>query len=517
MDKMVKLFGSLLFFLLLITACTVGPDYQRPETPASGMAAFYSVPDDMRQVISREEFSRWWQQINDPWLDNAVDHLLADNLQLKEAAARIQQAWAQLGIARGRLLPALSVSSSALRGFQGIDSGISGFGAPGAGAEQPLDGTGAAGTASFQGNENERIYFTQLEAGLSTSWQVDLFGGLERSSTAARLQYMASLANAEALIHSLISELARRRISLAALQQRLDLARETAENRKLTLNVVERRYRRGVTGTSATDVYLARENLAAVTSRIPDLQSRIRKQLHLLDVLLGRSPGTTSAQKIRLPKLQPPGTVPPGLPAQLIDRRPDLRANEFRLAASVEQVGAAVADLYPDLTLTGAIGLRDDGLSTFFDTANLFGTIVADIMVKLFQGGRLRANIDLQEAEARELAADYAGNVLTALEEVETALSNGRYLGDQLDHLEDRLENTRKAAQQVMEKYSSGLVPLLDVLVAERRRFGAAQEYVLIAQAAWNNRIALYLALGGDWLGKQPELAPARLPQQTKE
>lgn len=517
MDEMVKFFGFLIFFLVPITACTVGPDYQRPETPAGEMAAFYNAPDGVRQIISGKDFSRWWHRINDPWLDNAVDHLLVDNLQLKEAAARIQQAWAQLGIARGSKLPALSVSSSALRGFQGIDSGISGFGTGGAGAGQPLNGTGAAGAAPFQGNDSESIYFTQLEAGLSTSWQVDLFGGLERTSTAARLQYLASLANAEALIHSLISELARRRISLATLHQRLDLVRETAENRKLTLQVVERRYRRGVADTSATDVYLARENLAAVTSRIPDLQSRIREQLHMLDVLLGRSPGTTAAEKISPPKIQPPGTLPPGLPARLIDRRPDLRANEFRLAASVEQVGVAVADLYPDLTLTGAIGLRDNALSTFFDSANLFGTIVADIMVNLFQGGRLRANIDLQKAEARELAADYAGKVLTALEEVETGLSNGRYLGDQLDHLEERLDNTRKAARQLMEKYTSGLVPLLDVLVAERRRFSAEQEYVLLAQAAWNNRIALYLALGGDWLGKQPGLEPLGFPQQDRD
>jgi len=483
------------------------------ETPASGLEAFYNAPADVNQIISRDEFNRWWRQMDDPWLDDSVELLLGGNLQLKEAAARIRQAWAQLGIARGSMLPSLSASGSALRGFQGIDSGISTFGTTGTGNGQPLDG----GATSFQRSENERFYFTQLEAGLSTSWQVDLFGGLERSRAAAHLTYLASLANAEALIHSLISELARRRISLATLQQRIDLTRETEENRKLTLNIVERRYRRGVADTSATDVYLARENLAAVTSQIPDLQRRLREELHMLDVLLGRPPGRATVDDIHIPPLQPPGSVPLGLPAQLIDRRPDLRANELRLAASVEQVGVAVADLYPDLTLTGSLGLRDDELSTFFDSANLFGAIVGDIMVRLFQGGRLRANIALQEAEARELAAAYAGDVLTALEEVETVLSNGRYLAEQLDYLEDRLQNTRKAARQLTEQYRSGLVPLLDVLVAERRRFEAEQEYLLIAQAAWNNRIALYLALGGDWLGSQPELKPVDLPRKSND
>jgi len=497
----------------MITACTVGPDYRRIETPASGLHPFYNTPDDIGRIISGNQFSRWWRRMNDSWLEDSVELLLADNLQLKEAAARIRKAWAQLGIARGSMLPSLSASGSARRGFQGIGSDASTSGTAGKGNEQSLDVIDAA---SLQRSESERIYFTQLEAGLSTSWQVDLFGGLERRSAAARLNYLASLANAEALVHSLISELARRRIALATLQQRIDLLREAEENRKLTLNIVERRYRRGVADTSATDVYLARENLAAATSQIPDLQRRIRQELHMLDVLLGRSPGRTTENEIHIPPLQPPGQVPPGLPAQLIDRRPDLRANELRLAASVEQVGVAVADLYPDLSLTGSISLRDEKLSTFVDSANFFGAIVGDIMVRLFQGGRLRADIDLQEAEVRELAAAYAGDVLAALEEVETALSNGRYLSEQLDDVGDRLHNARKAAWRLTEQYHRGLVPLLDMLVAERRRFAAEQDYLLVAQAAWNNRIALYLALGGDWLGRQPELKPVDLPYEGK-
>ncbi len=513
MDLMLKLVGGVILFLTLITACTMGPDYQEMETPVSGLATFYNAPDTENQFISGKQFSRWWRRMNDPWLDESVELLLADNLQLKEAAARIWQAWAQLGIARGSRFPSLSASGSASRRFQGIDTGVSAFETAETGTGQPFDGAGT----QLQGSETGHVYFTQLEAGLSTSWQVDLFGGLERSSAAARLNYLASLANAEALIHSLISELARRRISSATLQQRINVAREAEENRKATLNIVERRYRRGVAGTGVTDVHLARENLAAVTSRIPDLRRRLKEELHLLDVLLGRPPGKTTAEEIHIPPLQPPGSVPAGLPAQLIDRRPDLRANELRLAASVEQVGVAVADLYPDLTLTGSIGLRGDELSSFFGSTHLFGAVAGDIMVRLFQGGRLRANIKLQEAEVREMAAAYAGNVLTALAEVETALSNGRYLSEQLDHLEDRLQNTRTAAQRLTEQYRSGLVPLLDVLAVERRRFEAEQEYVLVGQAAWNNRIALYLALGGDWLDRQPELIPVDLPQEKND
>ena len=491
------------FICALAASCTVGPEYRRPETAVDRIDAFRHAPDDLRQVSATESFSRWWRSMDDPWLDRSVDLLLEDNLQLKEAAARVHQAWARLGIVRGGRLPAVALSGSALRSFQGT------------GAVFPQSGAGVpatAGTPTAAGG-GERLYFTRLEMGLSTSWQLDLFGRLERAATAAGMEYLAALAEAEALVHSLIAELARRRVSVATLRQRIELVEETVENRELTLTVVERRYRRGIADTSAADVYLARENLAAAAARIPSLRSELRQQLHTIDVLLGLVPGTTVAAETGMAPLPPPNGVSVGLPARLVDRRPDLRANELRLAASVEQIGVTVADLYPDLTLTGSIGLADNELAGFFDSANLFGSIVGDLMLRLFEGGRLRANIDLREAEAEELVAAYAQGVLPALEEVETALSNGNFFSMQLELLADQLENVRKAARQLREQYGRGLVPLLDVLVTERRRYEAEQEYLLTAQAAWNNRIALYLALGGDWLDRRPDPEPMRLPQ----
>jgi NodT family efflux transporter outer membrane factor (OMF) lipoprotein len=507
--------------LLLITACAVGPEYRRPKTIVDQVESFQNAPDNVQQVLAAGTFNHWWRNMDDPWLNNAVNSLLEDNLQLKEAAARVQQAWAQLGIARGSQLPSLSISGSAARVGVGVDAtsafssrnfGNVSSGQPG----QTGNNNGVTAGAASTGSGSSRIYFTQLEAGISTSWQVDLFGKLERSTAVARLNYLASLVNAEALIHSLIAELARRRISQATLQQRIKLAEETVESRNLTLKIVERRYRRGIADTATRDVYLARENMAAAASRIPNLKSQLSEQFHLVDVLLGLPPGTTTPDEINMPQLPPPDAVSVGLPARLIDNRPDLRGNELRMAAGVERIGVAVADLYPDLTLTGSVGFQNDELSGFFNSTNLVGSIIGDIMVRLFDGGRLRAGIDLREAEARELAAAYAGDVLTALEEVETALSNDRYFAAQIDLLEDRLKNIRKAAQLLEEQYQRGLVSLLDVLVTERRRYEAEQEYLVTAQAAWNNRIALYLALGGDWFDRQLNLKPMRVPWEEQ-
>ncbi len=486
--------------LMVTTACTVGPDYQRPDTVAGQGAPYENTRDDLSQVVSSDGFSRWWRAMEDPLMDGYINDLLADNLQLMEAAARIRQAWAQLGIERGALYPGLSATGSAARRFQSLDN-------VGVTSGIPIPETGGT----------QRFYFTQLEAGLSTSWQVDLFGKVERSIAAARKNYLASRADTEALVHSLIAELARRRVALASLKRRLELTQQTVESRELTLKAVERRYRRGAGNVSAVDVYLARENVAAAAAEVPNLRRRMIDEAYALDLLLGLAPGTVDPETTDIPVLPPPRKTPVGLPAQLVDRRPDLKANELRMAAAVEQIGVAVANLYPDLTLSGSIGYQNDELNQFFNSSNLFGAILGDITAPLFQGGRLRANIELQEARTRELAAAYARQVLNALREVETALSNARYLSEQIRHLENRLENIRRAEKQMQELYRKGLVSLLEVLETQRRRYVAEQTWLVNAQAAWNNRIALYLALGGDWLENEPDLQPFPLPVESRD
>jgi len=304
---------------------------------------------------------------------------------------------------------------------------------------------------------------------------------------------------------------------MATLGRRLELTEETVESRRRTLRIVERRYRRGTGTATSVDVYLARENLAAAAGELPRLRSQLMEQAYALDLLLGQAPGTIDPLQADIPVLPPPAPVAAGVPAQLIDRRPDLEAAELRLVAAVAEIGVAVADLYPDLTLTGTIGFQNQELDDFFNSSNLFGSILGDVLLRLYEGGRLRATIDLQDARARELAAVYARQVLNALREVEVALGNTLYLSRQLELLEDRLENIRQAERGSRDNYRRGLISLLDVLEIERRRYVAEQAYLLVAQAAWNNRIALYLALGGDWLEQAPVLEPFPLPVKVDD
>lgn len=482
-------FYAIFISFFTIVSCTVGPDYERPETAAQTPKAFQNAPDTLSNALTDRDLSRWWRRMDDPVMDRFVGRLLSENLQLKEAAARIAQAWAKLGIERGGRWPALSASTAATRGFQPTGAGSGGSAIPVPGA-----------------SGDDRVYFTRLELGLSASWQVDLFGTVRRRIAAAADRYLASRAETRALVHALIAELARRRIALATLKRRLALTERTEKNRNRTLKTVELRYKRGTGDVSASDIYVSRENLSSVAADVPELRGRLAEEGYFLDVLLGYPPGTIDPFNVDMPMLPPPEPPPVGIPARLVDRRPDLRAAELRLIAASHDIGVAVADLYPNLTLNTTIGLRGDDGNTLFDTANLAGDIMGNLIARLFEGGRLRANVDLQEARARKLSAAYADAVLNALREVETALSNGVYLDRRIADLERSVESIRKAEYDAWRKYRRGLRPLLAVLDIQRRRYAAEQAYLLTAQAAWNNRIALYLALGGDWLEREPTI-----------
>jgi NodT family efflux transporter outer membrane factor (OMF) lipoprotein len=475
--------GSLI--LLGIAGCTLGPDYQRPRTPVHDHETYINAPapETLSEVIAGSGVSRWWERMEDDQMAGYVGLLLLQNLRLQEAAARVDQAWAQLRMQRGGWWPVVSGSVSGSR--QMIPLSGTTF------TEFPLPG---------ESNTADHIYVTQWDIGLSARWQLDLFGRVRRGTESAEAFLEASLADAEALTHSLIAEVARTRVRLATLQRQLELSGETVESRWLTLSVVERRYERGVRDASALDVYLARENLSAARADMIELRQQMSAEAYTLDLLLGRTPGSTDPRKVALPILPPPQKPPTGLPAQLLDRRPDLRSAELRLKAATARIGVAIADLYPDLTLSASIGFQNDELRGWFSTSNLAGTLMGDILVRLFEGGRLRANIDLQKAQAEEAAAVYAGQILSALQEVETALSDEAYLAEQLEELDVQRINIRRAEELAWSSYRRGLRPLLDVLDAQRRRYMIEQTYLLAAQSAWNSRIALYLALGGDWM-----------------
>ncbi len=456
----------------LLAGCAVGPDYERPVEAAVLPAEFRDPADAADAALTGNEMTPWWQQIEDSAFAADVQLLLEDNLSLQAATERVTQAEARLTIQKGGQRPSLAVGGSGGRAFNPNPTG----GIP------------------------ERIYADTFAADVSVGWTLDLFGRVRRSVEAGQANFAASLADREALQHALIAQLLNLRVSVATNHRLLDLAEQNVRNRDLLYTLVKQRYETGARGAQLADVYLAEDNATSVRAEAAEFQRVLTDEIFRLDVLLGRQPGSVPVDETTFPLLSPPPPAPTALPAELLDRRPDLRASDFRARAANANVGVAVADLYPQFQITGRAGGSSDTIDNLFSYEQLAGSLLGSINQQLFAGGALRANVELQEAAAREAAANYAAAILEALREVESALQADRRVAEQLEQQTRSLAALRNAERLNQQRYRDGLIPLQTYLEIEQRRYRTEQSWVRLQQQRWSTRVSLYLALGGDWM-----------------
>lgn len=462
---------------VIVAGCSLAPEFMRPETVVEEVKQFRHGPQAVEDAQRGAAMTAWWERINDPLLMTYVSRLKQHNLSLKEAGERVLQARARLDVQQGDWFPQLSANNQANRSFRPVNS----IGFPGA-----------------QGAD--RFFNTVVNSELQASWQLDLFGRVRSAVDAAEATLQASEADRQALLHSLIADVMRRRVAIATTQTLLELAKEAQENRQTIYDAARKRYRLGSRNTALSDVYLAEENLRAATTDVNALQRQLTDERYRLDVLLGQPPGTNAAHAARFPLMPPPRDVALCVPAALLDRRPDLRASALRAKAANADIGVAMANLFPDLTISGNYGVSGRTFQGLYSSEQLAGSILGSITARLFEGGTLRANIRLREAQARELAAAYAGDVLTALREVETALSAEVRLREEVEQQRRSVTALRNADTINEARYRRGVIPLQEWLDTQQRRYAAEQQWRRLQQQLWNNRVALYLALGGDWL-----------------
>lgn len=452
---------------IAVCGCMVGPDYSRPTTAADA-EPFVRIPVDWIDPNDPAAVGPWWKSFNDPMLDELIAEALAGNHDIRLAAAAVVESQALLDSAFGARMPSANYSASRTR------------------SKSP---------SMIPGYESEPV--TSYSQELSISYLVDVFGRLRRAERAAREDLAAARETEQAVVHSIIAAVVRSRVSIATQQRLLEVARRNVDSRTNTLSVVERRYRQGL--LSPVDMYLARENIASVQSQVPQLEQGILLASNGLDVLTGRRPGTREelpATLADLPELSP---IPVGLPAALLDRRPDVRAAESRLAAATERVGVNIAAMYPDLTLTALGGYQSDRFRMLTATENEVYAAVMGLAAPIFRGGQLKAQVAAAEARVKRFAAEYAKTVLTAMREVEDALVRNEKLGDRLVSLQIRLAEASRARQLALDRYSQGVDSILTVLETERRHILAETELVTTRGDLYNARIDLFLALGGDW------------------
>lgn len=469
------IFGLLLFSCCIIfTGCMVGPDYSRPQTAAQVHENFLYSEGHEVDVNDFSLVDRWWEGFGDQTTAELVRRALENNYDLQAAAARLIQAEALVEQARSALLPSITYGLSRDRSKRSFNLG------------------GGFGGGRFS------VMSTTWSHDISTSYVLDFFGKLRRAERAVIAEMFAAQANRQALVNSIIAAVVSARINISVMQRRLDIVRANIESQQQTLDIVQRRYDQGLVGP--VDVRLATETLASLRALEPAIELSLITAHNALDVLLARRPGTTGDLPMSLNELPALPSLPIGVPADLIDRRPDIVAAEFSLRSANEQVGVSVAQLFPDLTLTGTYGFSGDTMEEIFqqDETEMYAAIIS-LAQPVFNAGRLRSQVDAAKARYEELTAVYAATVLNAIREVEDALVSERLLAEQLEQTKIRLAEAQAAEDLSRQRYQNGVEAILSVLESERRSRMAEEELIVLQGQIWTARVNLYLALGGDW------------------
>lgn len=444
---------------IVLGGCAVGPDYRRPDIP---------IPDQhrMQETLATAEKPLAEQSWREVFKDSALQSLIQEALQAGPeallAVARIDETRALAGIARAPLLPQVSASLN---------------------------------TSPIARMEGDTLSSSFL-GGLGISWEIDLWGRYRRASEAARAEFLASIEARHALHSSLVANVARQYYQLAWLHETLEITEHSADNQRAILQLVRRLSSSGI--SSAAEERQQEVALATTESGIPSLRRQIGETEHALSLLLGRPPGPIAFNAGH--PLVLPEHIPAGLPAQLLERRPDIRQAEAALIAANARIGEAKAQLFPSLSLTAMFGGVSTRLSEVIDgRAATVASLGPNVFLPFFSGGRLYFNREAAQARMEQAGQNYRKAILNALGEVANALNAYATSQELMSIQARRLEAAREAMRLADLRFRAGTANFLEVLDAQRQLLAAETQR---SQALFERRAALisiYLALGGGW------------------
>ena len=473
------------FAALLLTGCTtVGPNYRQPDIPTP---AEYARQHDA-QALSDADLASWWRQFGDAQLDSLVARAIALNLDVQSAAARIREARARETLAGARGLPTLDAQASATR--QRISENAIPT-PPGAGPP------GSGGAFGLPGSE-----FSTFRLGLDASWEIDLFGGTRRGIEAAGARTGAALWTRSDLQATAAAEVANAYFSLRTLQERIanaetDLARQQREEQ-----LRRARFKGGL--TSGIEVEQQRFDTSTAAAELPTLRAQAEVQIHAIGLLTGTTPEALIAELSPAKAIPAPPAIPAGLPSDLLRRRPDIRAAERDVAAATADIGVATADLYPKISLTAAPALVSTALASLLDWGSRSYSLGASLLWPLFDGGKARANIAVANARQEQALIAYRKTVLTALKDVEDALSRTQADRNRLTDLARAHDAAKRAETLSQTRFRGGLVTYSEVLANQGKRLSVEKQMIETRGALARDSVALFKALGGGWPEERP-------------
>lgn len=514
-----------LLLTVAVSACTVGPNFHPPDTrlpeawhdlartdaataPNAHDAHETSATPSPAIVVDSDPDPRWWRHFHDATLDALIEQARAGNLDLQQAVLRIVEARTEVQSAAAQGLPNLRANASykreqlGLKGFlqsNGVYDKVDQLGAP----NSPVNAVAPGGGPGLQKQAGDVL--DQLtspvnlwQAGFDASWELDLFGRVRRSVEAASADVDAARESRNDALLSLEAEVAQTYLQLRGAQASRAIATHLVDDARDTLALTKSQAAVGL--ASALDVKQASAQLAQTQAGVAPFDSQIAQAANALALLVGAEPGALDSQLMRAAPLPPlPRRIALGLPSTLARRRPDVRQAEAQLHAATADVGVAVAQFYPDITLTGQIGTRASHASDLARWSHLFYSFGPAISLPIFEGGALVANLHLADARQAQAALAYRKAVLVALRDVDNALAVYRTDLAHRDALSTAADTERSAYDLARERYSKGFVSFIEVLDAERQWAQTQAQFVQAQTQVETDLVALYKALGGGW------------------
>ncbi|MDR5746029.1 efflux transporter outer membrane subunit [Caballeronia sp. LZ029] len=449
---------------LALSGCLLGPNYSRQpvDTPATFRFATAEVADPAN--------TEWWQEFQDPVLNDLISTALANNKDVKIAAARVDQFMGQFVTTRAALFPQISAGASAARQRAS------------AAGPQPLNGFGPV--------------YNDFQASVSASWELDLFGRNRRLTEAARANLLSSEEGRRATILSLVASVASAYLNLRSFDKQLEIAKATTQSRAESVHVFTLRFEGGE--VSQMELAQSQSEYEASLAVIPQLETQIAQQEDALSVLLGANPGPIVRGRT-LNELATP-VIPAGLPSDLLERRPDLRQAEQDLVAANALIGAARALYFPQISLTGLFGTASGQFSSLFTGPARVWAFAGQITQPIFTAGNISGQVQSAEAQQQAALLTYQKSIQVAFQEVDDALIASQKLHEQLEVQGRQVTALATYSRLARARYEGGYTSYIEVLDAERSLFNAELSQAQTQAAALVSFVTLYKVMGGGWV-----------------
>jgi NodT family efflux transporter outer membrane factor (OMF) lipoprotein len=457
-----------------LTSCTLGPDYQSPEVREESRRSALDGESVPSRTVAGAVDIVWWKSFRDSELSSLVERLAAQNLDLKTAAERVVQSVAQRRVAAAQGLPHI----------EGLSSNTYNRVSPNADLFVLLPGASV-----------ENALFRD---GLTSSWELDLFGRVRRAVEAADASTLAAVEKRHGVALAAVAELAQSYMLLRGTQDRLGIAKRNLRLTEENVELVNVRFRNGVATT--LDMAQARAQQATIAATLPPLRAREAELINAIGLLLGEAPRALEAE-LRRSRIIPrvPRKVPIGLPGTLVRRRPDVREAEARLHEATAQTGVAVANFYPDVTLNGSASVESFHLSNLFTPNSTVFAVGPSISIPIFEGGQLRGTLALREAQQREAAVFFRETVLRAWKEVDDAVTDYREAQRRRIDVGRSVTENQSALQAARQRYSEGATNFLDVTATQALLLQSENDLSDSDTQIATDLVNLYRALGGGW------------------